>query len=97
MEREGPDDQTLILRWVVLAMNWSNGRSGLAGRIELSLSSLFKWPRLQVVVFRRTKPSPSHEVIVNGVKAGSWRGKDLEKGIALPLRDAGRLSITRLR
>jgi hypothetical protein len=66
-------------------------------RIELSLSSPFKWPRPPVVVFRRTKPSRSYEVILNGVKAGSWRGEDLEKGIALPLRDAGRLSTTRLR
>jgi hypothetical protein len=55
-----------------------------AGRIRMSLSSPFKWPRPPVIVFRRTDPSRSYEVLVNGSKAGSWRGEELEKGISLP-------------
>jgi len=52
------------------------------GQIRLNLSSPFKWQRRAVVVFRRTEPARRYQVQVNGVAAGSWRGKDLEKGIS---------------
>jgi hypothetical protein len=55
-----------------------------AGRIEFGLSSPFQWKRPPVIVFRRTEPSRLYRVIVNGIEAGSWRGRDLEKGIPLP-------------
>jgi hypothetical protein len=53
------------------------------GRIQLRLSSPFRWKRPPVLVFRRTEPSRYYRVIVNGVEADSWRGEDLEQGIAL--------------
>jgi hypothetical protein len=53
------------------------------GRIQLSISSPFKWKRPPVVVFRRTDPGRRYQVYVNGAAAGTCRGEDLEKGIPL--------------
>ena len=53
------------------------------GQIRLELRSPFAWPRQPVVVFRRAEPARRYQVFVNGTKAGSWSGADLEKGIPL--------------
>ena len=51
--------------------------------ISLRLSSPFSWTRPPVVVFRRTDPSRTYRLEVNGADAGSWPGAEMEKGIAL--------------
>ena len=48
------------------------------------LERLIRMRPAPVIVFRRTDASRSYEVFVNGSKAGSWRGEELEKGISLP-------------
>ncbi len=55
------------------------------GVIRLGYSSPFTWRRRPVFVFHGCDPRQNYRVIVNGVDAGSWRGADLEKGVALPL------------
>jgi len=58
------------------------------GQIRLRLSSPFTWKREAVVVFRRTEPARRYQLMVNGVDAGTWEGKDLERGISLrPAKD----------
>ena len=51
--------------------------------ISLRLSSPFPWNEPPVVVFRRTDPSRTYRLEVNGADAGSWSGTELEKGISL--------------
>ncbi|HXK60088.1 MAG TPA: hypothetical protein PLP42_09355 [Acidobacteriota bacterium] len=55
------------------------------GQIHLQLSSPFVWKTKPVVVFHRTQPSKSYRVYVNGKEAGTWSGKELEKGIRVEL------------
>jgi hypothetical protein len=57
------------------------------GTVRIALSSPFSWSRQARVVFRRTKPSRTYKIYVNGIRIGVWRGDQLEKGIlATPAR-----------
>jgi len=53
------------------------------GQVRLRISTPFAWKQQPVVVFRRTEPTRRFRLVVNGIEAGTWRGEDLEKGVAV--------------
>ena len=53
------------------------------GQIRLHLTTPFTWKSRPLVVFRRTEPARRYTLYVNGAEVGTWRGEELEKGVAL--------------
>jgi len=61
------------------------GANVLGNRIQFQLDSPFRWRRNPVVIIRQTKLDQMYRVIVNGEVVGSYLGKALEAGLALPV------------
>ncbi len=55
-------------------------------RIELELTSPFQWSRKPVGAFRGAAPAKHYTLYVGGHSAGTFTGKELERGVELPQR-----------
>ena len=53
-------------------------------RIQFRLDSPFRWSRNPVIAFRHTQPDQAYQVSVNGKVVGSFPGRVLEAGAAIP-------------
>ena len=57
------------------------------GKIKIEINSPFQWQREPVVTFRNVRPSASYALAVNGITIGTYQSAELEKGIAVPLKN----------
>jgi hypothetical protein len=57
------------------------------GTIAMEINSPFQWQREPVITFRNVGPSASYALAVNGMAVGIRGSAELEKGIAVPLKN----------